>query len=614
MKREIILSLVSLSLLGSVQAREGLKVTYGSPGGGRQVGGMGAMQTVLTIDGSQCKISTELDTALLLKQNPDWVPLLKQMRPRGRGGLGVRSVSSRNQYIDYKSLKYYSTATFSDGESMATVESFVLDSALKVEPSDSVICGYKCQVATAIIKSNTIKYWFTTEAGALGTPQPAGDLPRGLVLMVSRNGRIGLKAQSISKVEVPDSPLIPSFGSLVDAPMFTWRINNVGVINVPVFDNETIGMAKRTAPRSIDSLESGVTYRTSGGTVILKKVKLPSSSEGWNIFAQVVQKAQKDAYDRIGSVFVIPEGKERSFLNALIDSLGSVPSFESHNGKRYPGIVSTASYDAPAELVRFATPFGVGGYNSYKVPGQVWVDSVIYHQDVTHLAPLLEGEVWVGAYIGNWTEDGHKLSLTLKYHPGGRRQGEQVVLPVFNSLNIMEQGGQDYPSFMGSDSLRVTIDVPENIKGAQLVYLTTGHGGWGGGDEFNQKENTIYLDGQKIFSFIPWREDCASYRMRNPASGNFSNGLSSSDLSRSNWCPGVITNPVYIPLGDLTKGRHSLAVTIPQGEPDGSSFSYWCLSGAIVGEAVSELPGGDLKAGTSIPATPLKKARKAKKR
>lgn len=611
MKKIFLTAVLSLLSAGAL-AGEVVKVTYAAPGNGKHDRGrMSAFRTVLTIDGDQGRIRREIDTALMLEQNPEWAARFKQTRPRG--GQQRRGVSE-TQYIDYGTRKYYSVAELPDGSVVATEEPFVLDSALTVEPSDTVICGYRCKVATTVIKSNTIQYWFTDEAGVRGTVQPAADLPNGLVLMTSRNGRIGLKAQSIEKIDTPTTaPLIPKFTAMVDAPMYRYRVNNAGVITVPVFRNEYIGIAASNAPRVVDSLLADTVYRVSGGTVILRKVKLPEPSEGWDIFAQVVQKAEKDAYDRTGSVFVIPTGKERSFLDALVDSLGAVPAFASHNGKQYPGIIATETYDTPVELIRFFTPFGVGGYNTHQVPGQTWADSVIYHQDVTHLAPLLQGEVWIGAYIGNWTEKAHRLSLTLKYHPGGGQKGKRVVLPVFNSLNLMEQGGQDYPSFMDSDSLRVAIDVPENIKGAQLVYLTTGHGGWGGGDEFNQKENTVYLNGEKIFSFIPWREDCASYRRRNPASGNFSNGLSSSDLSRSNWCPGTVTNPVYIPLGDLPKGKHTFAVTIPQGKPEGSSFSYWCLSGAIVGEEVDRLPAVEKCAAEASKDKPVKKARKARK-
>ncbi len=606
MKKLLLCAAFGLVAAGAAAAQP-VKVTYAAPTpGGRGIGNLPSMRTVLTIDGEQCRIGRELDTLRLLNEHPEWAEYLEAMKQR----YDVRET----QYVDYGAMKYYGAAELPGGELIATEEPFRLDEGLRIEPSDSVVCGYRCKVATTTINSNTIQYWFTDEAGVVGTVQPAAVVPRGLVLMTARNGRVGLRALSVEKTTV-DGPLIPDFPTLVDASMYRYRINNAGVISVPVFEGEYIGLRESDAPATVGELQPDVVYRVSGGTILLKKVRLPESSEGWDIFAKVVQQAEKDAYDRTGSIFVIPTGKERSFLEALVGGgLKTLPAFDAHNGKSYPAIVSTPDYDTPVELLRFFTPFGVHGYGHIRVPGQTWADSITYHQDVTHLAPMLQGEVWIGAYIGNWVDKGHKLSLTLKYHPGGGEQGRRVVIPAFNSVNLMEQGGQDYPDFMAADSLRATVEVARPIRGAQLVYLTTGHGGWGGGDEFNQKLNTIFLDGEKIFSVIPWREDCSSYRYRNPASGNFNNGLSSSDLSRSNWCPGTVTNPIYVPLGDLPAGRHTIAITIPQGAPEGSSFSYWCLSGVIVGEEVDSLPAAEAQpAAEPAPAEKAPKAAKGRK-
>ena len=231
--------------------------------------------------------------------------------------------------------------------------------------------------------------------------------------------------------------------------------------------------------------------------------------------------------------------------------------------------------------MRLFTGFGVRKFNHNKVKGQHWVDSVIYKSEVTPLASQLQGEVWIGAYIGNWDAKGHRLSLKLKYYPDDERRVNKAM-PLFNTVNYLEQAGQAYPVFFLNDSLRVRFTLKEPAKNARLFYLTTGHGGWGNGDEFNQKPNTVYLDGKKVISFIPWRDDCGTYRNSNPCSGNFSNGLSSSDLSRSNWCPGTVTTPEYIYLGDLEAGEHTLSVRIPQGAPEGGSNSYWCISGTLL--------------------------------
>ena len=106
----------------------------------------------------------------------------------------------------------------------------------------------------------------------------------------------------------------------------------------------------------------------------------------------------------------------------------------------------------------------------------------------------------------------------------------------------------------------------------------------GRGDEFNPKENVLYIDGVKRFTHTPWRCDCATFRDQNPVSGNFWNGVSSSDYSRSGWCPGTATNPVYVDLGDLKPGRHTLRIAIPQGADEGGSFSHWMVSGVLLYE------------------------------
>ena len=171
-------------------------------------------------------------------------------------------------------------------------------------------------------------------------------------------------------------------------------------------------------------------------------------------------------------------------------------------------------------------------------------------------------------------------------HPSGESTlPNQKVLPLFNTVNVMEMAGQEYPSlFDDPNGFTVEFTLKEDYNNAKLRFTTTGHGGWENGDEFVPKENTIFVDNQKVFSTIPWRQDCGSYRAYNPASGNFDNGLSSSDYSRSNWCPGTITNPYFIRLGDLKAGKHTIKVSIPQGKPEGNSFSYWNVSGVLLAE------------------------------
>ena len=62
--------------------------------------------------------------------------------------------------------------------------------------------------------------------------------------------------------------------------------------------------------------------------MVLKKVKLPDNIKERSVFIEAVQYSDGDAYDRTGSIFMIPTGKEQSFLDAL-RNLNSVPSFKS---------------------------------------------------------------------------------------------------------------------------------------------------------------------------------------------------------------------------------------------------------------------------------------------
>ena len=98
----------------------------------------------------------------------------------------------------------------------------------------------------------------------------------------------------------------------------------------------------------------------------------------------------------------------------------------------------------------------------------------------------------------------------------------------------------------------------------------TGHGGHSGGDEFVQKRNIISVDGKEVLNFIPWRDDCASFRRFNPATGvwlikrlasyigekgytekEVEEPLASSDFSRSNWCPKRLLSVHLLPASIL---------------------------------------------------------------
>ena len=482
--------------------------------------------------------------------------------------------------LDFDSLLVRLRVELKGGEVISSRCPFHLNEGLAQPVGSGKLLGLPCSIYRMVLNSNTYEMWVTRSLPFRGTPQYQTGVPDGLVLKIVRNGDREMRATVLVPIVRPLDRQTFSVGRSLREPVFYHTLRQSRVETVRVFDQERVCFDGSRLPHP-DSLMSERVYRCGGGSIILKKVRLPETAVDRQVFVELTQYSDGDAYDRTGSVFVVPTGKAQSFLDAIHD-LKSVPS-RRLGGKDFHALVSTPAYDAPLELMRFITGFGVRRCNSIEVPGQTWADSVFYKTEVTDIAAALKGEVWVGAYVGNWDKDGHKLSLALKYYPGGPT-AERLTLPLFNTVNYLEQAGQPYPDFLRTDSLTVPFHLDHDTPAATLVYLTTGHGGWGGGDEFNPKPNTIVLDGRPVISFIPWRDDCGTYRHQNPCSGNFDNGLSSSDLSRSNWCPATVTTPERIPLGALTAGDHVLTIKIPQGAPEGSSISYWCLSGTLVCE------------------------------
>lgn len=440
------------------------------------------------------------------------------------------------------------------------------------------ILGYTCKKAKTIINSNTIELWYTNDLNAKGSPTALGQ-NLGLVLEMNRNNNFIITATKIEKVKsIPSRK--ETDGKLVDLLTYRDLLWKSRFTTIPIFKDQIINFSD--ASKSNDTV-----LRFANGTIALRKIKFPEIKLGSQIFIDLQEQSNGDAYDRTGSVFIIPMQKTTSFLDGLQKGVKSLPIYNNGNGKEYQGVIATNDYQPLVELMRFFTPFGIKQYNTIELKDKTWHEVVPYRQDISDLRSMLSNqEVWIGVNIGNYDKGGHKVSLNVTIHPEEETAKKSTtVLPLFNTNNVMEMAGQEYGTMFNNEKgLEVSFTLEKDMKKAQLRYITTGHGGWENGDEFVPKKNTILLNGTAVFGLAPWRQDCGSYRLYNPASGNFPNGLSSSDYSRSNWCPGMVTNPFYIDLGDLKAGSYTLQVKIPQGAPEGNSFSAWNISGVLIGE------------------------------
>jgi hypothetical protein len=465
---------------------------------------------------------------------------------------------------------------------------------------DTQIVDSKTTRYVTSINSNRIELLFDTKSKANINPLPYYGKFKGTLKQMIRNGLVQIELGDIISDKNIDSKLLQPSGIRKTGREISNIKRERMIITTHVFENEQICWGKEKP--TLTDIPFDTTLHYAGGTLILKRIKLPKLPAHYQTFVELRQRSNGDAYDRTGSVFVIPRAGENgvpTFLDGIMHHPDSLPAVVGRNGERYQGIVQELStmrkyksapsaYSPVVELMRFFTPFGVGHFNGrVKLDGLEWEDETFYKQEVTDLKPLLEGEVWIGCFIGNYNGGGHKVSLDIKSYPNDYEwqmdeEQQTDVVSLVNTCNVLEMAGQNYGKIFGTDSITVNFYTEGDEKEITLRYISTGHGGWGGGDEFNPKENEIFIDGQKRFSHTPWRCDCGRYREWNPVSGNFWNGLSSSDFSRSGWCPGTATQPVYFNLSGLQPGEHTMTIAIPQGKPMEGGFSHWNVSAALI--------------------------------
>lgn len=493
----------------------------------------------------------------------------------------VNPTTNERFYIDYIKNQTIKTGTY-DAKNYAVYTSFDSLSQPNNNNDTATILGYLCKKINYTVFSNRYEIWYSNQVAMNASPSISFAPPKGLVLKIVINGNRSIVAKNLQASELVVKFNANEFEKITEPKYVAAQIKSRYTV-IPIFDKEQINFDNELKTISASNLNT--TYRFCKGNIILKKITLPANSDKGMYFIQLKDASNGDAYDRVGSVFTFSTKNENNILAALEKGIDQLPIYTDSKKETYQGIVIDKNFEPTIELMRFFTPFGVGHFNNKRIiDGYDWANTANYKADITSLIPTDEKEIWVGVYIGNYDKGGHQVSLELDFYPEPEMDHiHKYIQPLFNTVNIMEACGQNYGRLFEHDTLEFTFEITDSLQDVQLLFTSTGHGGWGGGDEFNPKLNQLFLDNQEVFHFTPWRNDCGTYRLVNPSSGNFPDGLSSSDLSRSNWCPGTLTPPFVIPLKNLTVGKHRMKVAINQGANEGGSFSHWCTSGVIIG-------------------------------
>lgn len=383
----------------------------------------------------------------------------------------------------------------------------------------------------------------------------------------------------------------------------------LGDREITIFDNVRVNFDPASKQYGPQPADDGIIHLMDG-RIILKKIALPVYERDVKIRADIRLTSAGDRWDKSGSCFVIPGNSDINFLK-IKQGLAQFPQVGGRSDS-LAGMVPADGFKPVVEIMRFMTPFGVGFYSDTmdtRRPVYVprWAEDVHWNQEVSQLLSELQGEVWIGVWVDSWTREGYRVSLKLQYDESDyacARIKASHVEPLLNTISYIN--GQNNINIFFKKEISVAADIPGKARNCRLYYITTGHGGHSGGDEFTRQENVIQLDGRDLYRFTPWRDDCASFRRFNPTSGvwlipdtvayinwkkrkreekTIEVPLASSDLSRSNWCPGSDVPAREIILNETEPGRHTFTFSIPNAQQAvGDKLNHWLVSAYLVWE------------------------------
>lgn len=353
-----------------------------------------------------------------------------------------------------------------------------------------------------------------------------------------------------------------------------------------------------------DSAKDDRIIRLENGRLALKKIMLPDFKAGAEVTLKVTVRSAGDRWDKSGSCFLITDTTKVNLLQSGLEEFRYPEG--SRWGEKYGGVKISEDYTPVVELMRFMTPFGVGFYSEdreddHRKPVYIpsWEKQVEWEADVSDFYQTLTEGAHIGIWIDSWTKEGYEVDVEIEAIERFNQRKE--IKSLANTIYYGKD--QSIPGFFADGNFDVDFELDQPLKNVTLKYITTGHGGHSGGDEFVETANSLYLDDKQVLDTVPWRIDCASFRRFNPSSGvwliedsatyidweakkykvkRIEERQASSDLSRSNWCPGSMVEPFSVDLGNLNAGTHRLSIAIPAQPINDNELNHWLVSAYLV--------------------------------
>ncbi len=327
--------------------------------------------------------------------------------------------------------------------------------------------------------------------------------------------------------------------------------------------------------------------RLDAGRTLLKPLILPKYARRTDITLHLTLQSHGDPWDKVGSVFALADGDGRRFMERLREGVQS-------DTTRFAGVMAEPDGTPPLEWMRFITPFGAGHFSDHPkadawrpVYIPKWENAVHWEAQLDDFQPWLAAAdtVWIGLHIDTWTAEGYVVDGRLEFRESDLAcdvAPQHTILPLWNTMKLTH----DQRPYTGFPDGPLLTEVRTREGQVTCGLITTGHGGHEGGDEFTPQPHALSVDGAVAHAWTPWRDDCASFRRFNPTSGSWlveergrSEEVASSDLSRSNWCPGSHVAPLMIPLGRWEEPLHAVALAIPGAQRLGpDAHNFWNVS------------------------------------
>lgn len=248
------------------------------------------------------------------------------------------------------------------------------------------------------------------------------------------------------------------------------------------------------------------------------------------------------------------------------------------------------------EIARYVTPF------MYK---HTQPDTVHYEFEVSYLNSIFKNsnilnnnDIWVELEVFGVPYAAQKevkgcdgridvfygsLFFTTSSSPSAVVDKDIVVPLLFH--HQLKNYDEDCTDVLGETVKIADFTVDNDLKNVKMILITSNHGANKGGEEYVRRMHYVYFNGDSVLTYIPGRNSCERFRYRNTQPNGIYGREPRTDeewQEFSNWCPGDVIDTRIVDLGNLSKGKQTFKIEVPEAEFN-EQQGYFPLSVYFIG-------------------------------